>query len=124
MPRSSIARSIPLGTLVIGLAVGSAPGQGDSQGAKDEVLGGKLLAKPDPKQKGNAGPPFELSIWDVADGKELYRLKEKDAPPAYPASGPMMFRAREPIHQIDYAPSGRGAVERRSHPVIGCNATR
>ena len=161
MAPSSIARCIPLGILVIGLAVGSAPGQGDSAGAKDEVLGGKLLAKlpyevyrtplffethkgtrlgvwvhetnpappfgfpgapagnpakPDPKQKGNAGPPFELSIWDVAGGKELYHLKEKAAPPAYPSSGAMMFRAREPIHRIDYTPSGNNLISVQDSP--------
>lgn len=72
-------------------------------------------ARPDPKQKGNTaplqtGPPFELFIWDVADAKELYHLKEKDAPPAYPPAGPMMFRAREPIHRIDYTPSGNNLI--------------
>ena len=45
MVPSSIARGIPLAALVIALAAGSARGQADSSEAKDEVLGGKLLAK-------------------------------------------------------------------------------
>lgn len=47
-----------------------------------------------------AVPPFDLYIWDVQAGQQLYRLTPKNAPPAYPDG----YRA------VEYTPSDKSLL--------------
>jgi hypothetical protein len=80
----------------------SRDGLPDIFGAKDDKK------KVDPAKIKQTG--FDLFLWDVSAGKELYRLTKKDSAPPLPAQprfGSLFFQGDAPFGMLNYTPNGK-----------------